>query len=35
MSITKLTSRKSYEKKRNGDYGRGKLHPFKVKVTLP
>ena len=35
MAITKLTSRKFYEKTRNGDYGRGKLRPFKVKLTLP
>ena len=42
MARTKLTARKSYEKTRNlpvwllnRDYGKRKLYPFKVKVTLP
>ena len=42
MARTKLTARKSYEKTRNlpvwllnRDYGKRKLCPFKVKVTLP
>ena len=42
MVRTKLTARKQYEKTRNlpvwllnKDYGRKKIRPFKVKVTLP